>query len=96
MGSQGEAEAEDIEYDEEAERGRDRDRERGERETTTSKLELVGISLGNEYNNLLESSNKSETKVDVFSLNRLAQCSSHKFSDLPTTLHPTSCPGSLF
>lgn len=46
------------------------DMERGaERETKPSNLEFVHIRLGVEYNNLLESSNKSETKVDVLSLN---------------------------
>lgn len=45
------------------------DMERGaEREIRTSNLKLVGIRLGAEYHNLLESSNKSETKVDVLSL----------------------------
>lgn len=58
------------------------------RKQKTSNLELVGIMLGTEYNNLLENSNKSETKVDIFSLYWLAQWTSPIFPDLSTILHP--------
>lgn len=72
-----ESERQDLECNEEIQGERERQREpktddieRGaERETGTTNLQLIDIRLGVEYNNLLESPKKSETKVDVFSFN---------------------------
>lgn len=68
---------EEIQTEEETQRHGERQREpktddierEPEREAKASNSELVDIRLGIEYNNLLESPNKSERKVDVFSLN---------------------------